>query len=176
MPPTNKKSRKISKTSIMALAAVGIIGLAGAGGVVSAATNNRDDGLAERIASKFNLSKDEVSEEIGSYRQEREAARESEMKQKMSDSLQAKVDEGKLTSEQKIALEAKLDELHTKHKEARDSKTDEDKSKTREEREAGRQAERDELKTWAKEQGIENLDEILPKLEDGERRHGGRRD
>ena len=90
----------------------------------------------------------------------------------MSDSLQAKVDEGKLTSEQKIALEAKLDELHTKHKEARDSKTDEDKSKTREEREAGRQAERDELKTWAKEQGIENLDEILPKLEDGERRHG----
>jgi hypothetical protein len=154
-----KSKRSSSKGKFIAFLAVSVLSLASVGGVVSAASKNSDDGLAQRLATKFNLNKDEVSAELDSYRQERDAARESEMKQKMEEALQTKVDEGKLTAEQKSALLTKLEELHAKHKQSRES----GEEKTKEERDSEREAEKSELDAWAKEQGISDLNDILPK-------------
>ncbi len=157
------KNKKVSaKSKFIAIVAISGLSLVGVGGVVSAASRNLDEnpdsGLAQRLATKFNLNKDDVSSELSSYRQERDAARESEMKQKLEESLQKKVDEGKLTSEQKTALLSKLEELHKKHQEARESGSE----KSEEDRKTEREAERSELESWASEQGISDLEDILP--------------
>lgn len=154
-----KNKKFLSKSKFLTVFVIGALSLAGVGGVVSAASKNLDDSLAQRLATKFNLNKDDVSAELSSYRQERDAARESEMKQKMEESLQKKVEEGKLTSEQKTALLSKLEELHKKHEESRESGED----KSEEERKTEMETERAELESWASEQGISDLDDILPK-------------
>lgn len=152
------RARKI-KLSALALAGAGFIGFAGLSGATFANRNSEEGGLASRLAIKFGLNRDEVSAEIDAYYKEKHSVREAEMKAKLSEYLQKKVDEGKLTSDQKTALEAKLGELHDKYKEAREHKEGSDLSL--EERKAQREAEREELEAWAEQQGI-NLDEVLP--------------
>ena len=163
---------KLSKKQLVTAAIVTVL----AGGVgltsvasVSAMQGNTDRGetLAQRIATKFNLNKDEVKAEIDAQHEENKAAHEAEMKTKREEHLQKLVDAGKITAEQKTALEAKFDEQKTKMEELRNN------GKTREENKDAAKAIKDEFKTWAEGQGI-NLDDIRPEGKDGHGPRGGK--
>ncbi len=168
----NRSENKVkAKSKFLAALVIGTLSVASVGGVVSATSRNSEDDIAQRLATKFNLNKDDVSAELNSYRQERDAAKESKMKQKLEESLQKKVDEGKLTSEQKSALISKLEELRQKQKESRENSTD----ISEEDRKTEREAEKSELDAWAEEQGISDLEGILPKPE-GKHSRGGPRE
>ena len=122
---------KIPK-SLLVAGAIATLGLAGATGlgVASAATSSATNGtsIVDRLASKFNLKKEDVQAVFD----EDHAAHEAEHRQEVSDRLQKLVDEGKITAEQKTKIEAKQKELQAEH--------DTDKTS---------------LETWAKENGID---------------------
>ncbi|MDB5186294.1 MAG: hypothetical protein JWL85_817 [Candidatus Saccharibacteria bacterium] len=104
---------KISK-SLAVAGAVATIGLTSAVGigVASAATSSSSSdssSLVEKIASKFNLNKDDVQKVFD----ENKVAREAEQQQKVSDRLQKAVDAGKITATQKTLIENKSKELQT---------------------------------------------------------------
>jgi hypothetical protein len=162
------KKQLISAAIVTALA--GGIGLTGVASV-SAQQAQQDDGsssLADRLATKFNLNKDEVKTEIDAEHEARHAERETEMKQNRETQLQKLVDAGTITADQKAAIIAKQDEIHTKMEELKNN------GKTRDENKDAMEALRDEFETWAESQGI-NLDDIRPA--DGGRggkgKHGG---
>lgn len=159
---------------VMGIATLGIMG-AGAIGV-SAMSSDSNDGLAARIATKFNLKESDVSAEIKSYRNEKHAEHEESMKSELSANLQKKVDDGTITAEQKTALEAKLEEKRLAHKAERETNKDSNTKPSRDEMEAKREAEKSEMDAWLKEQGI-NLDlkDVLP-AHGGRDMRGGRRD
>lgn len=165
---------KINKKQLISVAAItvlaGGIGLAGVSRVSAQQAQNGDksDTLAQRIATKFNLNKDEVKTEIDAQRSEDHAAHEAEMKQNRETHLQKLVDAGKITADQKAAIIAKQDEIHTKMEELRNN------GKTREENKDAAKALHDEFETWAKSQNI-NLDDIRPADGGGPRggHHGG---
>ena len=127
-----------------AIASLGIASVVGVGTV--AAQEASGTSLAEKIATQFNLNKDEVQKVIDSDHAERHA----EMQKRAEERLQEAVDAGKLTSEQKDKIVAKMKELESN----RESKREEMKNKTEEERRAAMKAERDELKKWAEENNI----------------------
>ena len=135
------------KKSLLVAGAVASIGLAGVTGVgaVSAATTNNSDSLITKIAQKFNLKEDDVEAVVDEHRTEMMTQRQTERKAQLAERLQTAVDDGKLTAEQKTALEAKIAE-----------------------HDAERQTEREQMRTWAEEQGID-LSEVMP----GGGGHGG---
>lgn len=105
----NRISKKASM-AVMGLAALGIVGVSGLGvsglGVSAlSSSDNGQDGLASRLATKFGLNKDDVAKEMDSYREEERTQREADMKTKLSDALQKKVDDGTITADQKTAIE-----------------------------------------------------------------------
>ena len=119
------------KLATLAIAGtIGVLGLAGAG-VASAMQGSEspsNDSLIDRLVEKFNLNKDEVS---AVFKEDR-AAKEADMKAKVSEKLQKAVDAGKITAEQKTIIETKLTEL-----------------------EDAREDEQAALQAWAKEKGID---------------------
>lgn len=132
------------------LLAVGLVTAVTAGSLVgvsaaSAQGSNNQSSIIDKIATRFNLNRDEVQAVFD----EEHAARAAEMKTMHSEHLQDLVDDGKITAEQKTAIEAKMDELQTKREEMKEQDL------TREERRTQMKAERDELKQWAEEQGID---------------------
>lgn len=89
------------------VATVSLGGLAGVG-IASAATDTSSGTtLAERIASKFNLSQDDVQAVIDEDREARQAEREAEQKEKLAEA----VTNGKLTQEQADHITSVLDEI-----------------------------------------------------------------
>jgi len=158
---------KVSKKASMAvtgLATLGILGVSGLG--VSALSNNSDngqDGLASRLATKFGLNKDDVSKEMESYKQEEHQKHETEMKAKLSETLQKKVDDGTITAEQKTAIENKLEENHKAREAERKANKASGVKPTKEELKTKKDAEKSEMDTWLKEQGINiDLKDVLP--------------
>jgi outer membrane murein-binding lipoprotein Lpp len=151
------KKQLISAVIVTVLA--GGIGLTSVASVSAQQGNGGDmvDSLASRIATKFNINKDEVRTEIEAQHKENHQAREAKMKQKREEHLQKLADEGKITADQKKAIIAKQDELHNKMEELRNN------GKTKEENKDAAKAIHEELKTWAKSQNI-NLDDIHPEL------------
>lgn len=109
------------------IASVGIA-TAGGVGIASAASSSNSDSLVDKLATKFNLNRDEVKAVFDENRSERQAA----MEQRQADRLQKLVDNGKLTAEQKSKIEAKLKELKS-----------------------ARESERTELESWAKSNNID---------------------
>ncbi len=144
----------------MTSAAVGGATLLG-GALVSAQSNTNSTGIVDKIASRFNLNPSDVQQVFDEAHQERESA----MKQKVSEHLQSKVDDGTITNEQKSAIEAKLVEMDAK----RDTLRDQELS-PKERRDAMRSL-HEELKTWADSQGID-LQSLLPSGGKGHGRHG----
>ena len=121
---------KITK-QVMVAAGIATIGLASLGGMsVAYAQNSPSDstGIIDKIATRFNLNKDEVKAVF----EEERAAHQLERKAEMSNLLQDAVDSGDLTADQKSAIEAKQSELQTK-----------------------RESERQELDAWATTNGID---------------------
>ena len=150
--------------------AAGVVTTVAAGSLLgvsmaSAQTSDGGTSIVDRIASTFNLNRDDVQNVFDEQRQERHE----QMEQKHEEHLQQLVEDGTITSEQKDDLEAKHEEMRT----LRESLKDQDL--TREEMRNKMQEARSEFEAWAEDQGID-LESIRPEGKDGMRgRHGGMR-
>ena len=142
---------KLSR-SMLAAGVVTTIAVASVVGI-GAASAQTDTGtsIVDRIATRFNLNRDEVQTVFDEKHDEMEA--EHEQRQAMR--LQELVDNGTLTAEQKTALEAKHEEMETKREALKDQDL------TREEVRTQMETARTEFEAWAKDQGID-LDAIRP--------------
>jgi hypothetical protein len=127
-----------------AVASLGIASVVGVGTV--AAQQSSGTSLAEKIATKFNLNKDEVQQVIDEEHQ----ARHAEMQKRAEERLQEAVDDGKLTSDQKDKILAKMKEMAA----SRETKRGEMKNMSQVERHAAMKAEREVLEQWAKDNNI----------------------
>jgi hypothetical protein len=141
-----------------AVSAVGLSGLAGVTAVSAQSDGGGRDGLIEKIAAKFNLDQDEVKDVF----EENKAEHRAEKEAKHAENLQSLVDEGKITAEQKAALEARSAEM----KEEREANKESFKDLTPEERKEKKEAHRAEFKAWAEEQGID-LEALKGELRSG---------
>lgn len=139
------------KKSLMVAGAVASIGLAGATGLHSVSAESQQAGLVDKLAQKFNLSKEDVQAVVDEHHQEKKAEHQARIEQK----LNAAIAEGKLTEEQKHKILAKLEEL----KENQPDKS-ELENLSKEERKAQLQQRHDELKKWAADNNIP--EELLP--------------
>lgn len=171
MKNVKKDKSKISKKvslAVMGLAALGIVGVSGLGVSALSSSDNSQDSLASRLATKFGLNKDDVAKELDAYHQEERANHEAEMKTRLSDALQKKVDDGTITAEQKTAIENKLEERHKAHEAEMEANKKSNTKPTKEEMDAKRTADKTEMDAWLKEQGI-NLDlkDVLPSRDRG---------
>ena len=92
--------------SMLAVGAISAIAV-GATSFVSAQSSTGGNSLVDRIATKFNLNKDEVKAVFD----EEHAARETERLAEVSQNLQSAVDSGKITEEQKTLIENKIKEV-----------------------------------------------------------------
>lgn len=128
---------------------IGTVGLGSlaAGGVASAETQSNGGSIVDKIATTFNLNKDEVQKVFDEEREARKAQHEA----KRAERLQGLVDDGTITAEQKTAIEAKLEELSTKREENREALRD----MSEDERRVKMDEERESLEAWAKEQGLD---------------------
>ena len=182
----NKKNRmKMSKKQGLAALAIALA-VAGAGiGAVNAASDdsgktNPMSTLVQAIADKFNLNKDEVQAVFDDQEKEMQAERKTQMaemevkmKQNLTDRLAKAVKDGNLTQDQADLITAKNAELEAARKDSSETIKGM-KTMTEEERTALRekmQAQRDALKTWAKENGIS--EEYLPMMGGGMGGHRG---
>lgn len=168
----------LNKKLIVGASALGIIGTATLSTGAFAATNNTDSSntntnssltagdkmssLVEKIATKFNLNKDDVQKVFDEDRQKHHQA----MQQRLEDTLTQAVKDGKLTEDQKSKLLAKMDELHTKYG------PENNQSISRHAMRQNHQAELSELQSWARENGI-NLSTVLPTPPHGGHGFGG---
>ncbi len=135
------------KKPLLVLGAVTGIGLAGMTGlgVASAATTSTDSGadsIISKIATKFNLNKDDVKAVFD----EEKTAREAEHQQKIEDRLAQAVKDGKITEEQKTKILVKLEELQKSREDLKD--------KTPEQRREAMKELRDTLRQWAKDNDV----------------------
>lgn len=146
--------------AVLAVASVGGATLLG-GSLVHAQSIESGNTIVDKIATKFNLNRDEVKAVFDEAHSERKV----EMKSRISDHLQSKVDDGTLTVDQKNALEAKLEELETKREALKDQ------GFSHREMHEQMKADRDDLESWAKEQGID-IQALLPMGHKGRGGHG----
>ena len=134
-----------AKKALLITGVTGIVGLASLGGVVSAANGSTGgDTLADKIATKFNLNKDEVQKVFDEDRK----AHEAEHQAKMEEHLTQAVTDGKITADQKDAIIAK----HAEVKAYMESLKDQDK--TDEERKTLMRQKLEEVHQWAQDNGL----------------------
>ncbi len=143
---------------IASIATAGVAASVLVGGVTFAATTaqttNPGDNLAQAIASKFNLNKDDVKKVI-----------EEQHTNNRNERLSRLVSEGKITEDQKNKIIAKQAEMKPKMEAAR-AETDETKRK------AAMDAIKTEMDAWAKQNGID-VKYLGPGGHGGPGRHGG---
>ncbi len=130
----------------MIAAAVAALGIATVVGVGSVSAATGETGLANKIATKFNLNPSEVQQVIDQDHQDRHA----QMEKRYEAKLQAAVSAGKLTNEQKDKLIAKHDEMEANRKADREKF----QNMTEAERQAVMESRRTELEQWAKDNNI----------------------
>ena len=136
------------------LAAVAAIAFAGSSAVLAESENGQGS-LADKLATRFNLNKDEVQATLGEHRGQQRGV-------KQEANLSAAVEAGKITEEQKQAIVAKQQEI-VGDREAGRGLNDEDRDAVRAEHRAAMEA-------WATENDV-NLSE----LHDGEQGQGERK-
>ena len=132
-----------------AVATVGVAGLTATQAVLAAtdSTDNPESSLVDKLATKFGLNKSDVQAVFDEDHSEREAEHEA----KAAERLQALVDDGTITAEQKTAIEAKIAEM----KAERESERDSFKDLSADERKAKMEEKKAELDKWAEENGID---------------------
>jgi len=150
------------KKALLTAAAVATVGTAGLMSANSASAQTTGDSLVDRLASRFNLSSDEVQQVVDEHRDERRAERA----EQREEALQAKVDEGVITQAQLDLLQEKTDELKAQKEELKEQDL------SREEIRAALSEAREEFQAWAAENGID-LDTLRP--DKGERSQRGNR-
>lgn len=103
----------LTKKSLLITGAVTTLGVAGVAGMNTAFahqnTNNNYDELVAKLAEKFNVTTEEVQAVFDEYKSDKAEA-------KVSAYLQKLVDKGKITVEQKTAIETKLGEIRVEMK------------------------------------------------------------
>ena len=115
-------------------------------GNASAEGNTLRTSLVERIASRFNLNKDDVQ---NVFNEDREA-RQAQMEQRFEERLSEAVSKGTLTEEQKSLVLAKHEELQKE----REANFESRQGMTPEERRADAKKHREEMEAWAKTNNI----------------------
>ena len=123
--------------------------ISGVGMASAAQTNKAEDGqssIVDKLASKFKLDKTEVKAVFDEQHSQWEAARQT----KVETALTKAVTDGKLTSEQKDKILAKMAEI----KADREKNHDAMKDKTHAERKALMDQKKAELKQWATDNNI----------------------
>lgn len=113
-------------------------------GAVSAAQNSNKDDLASKIASRFNLNKDDVQSVFDENRAEHDQAR----KAKLENRLTKAVRNGKLTEDQKTNILTRVDENKAFFESLKDMEPAE--------RKTALDNHKKEMEAWAKENGIDN--------------------
>ncbi len=138
----------VKKSLLLAgvFATLGVVSLAGIGAVSAQSDRSNGSTLAEKIAQKFNLNKDEVQQVLKADREEKQ----SEHKAKQEERLNNAVTNGKLTEEQKTKILDRMKEMQ----QAREQNKDNMKSMSDEERHAFMKDKREALDAWAKENNI----------------------
>ena len=99
--------------------------------------------MVDKIATKFNLNKDEVKKVFDEERGSRQSDRQEHFKERLNNLVAT----NKLTKEQANAVESKHSELMQLKNELKD--------KPKEERKAALAQKREEIKQWAKDNGID---------------------
>lgn len=142
-----------TKKTLLMSAAATTVGVAMFAGVASAQTPSAsgEQSLADKIAQRFNLDKNEVQKVFEEDKQAHQAKRQ----QKLEERLNKAVEEGKITADQKTAILNKLQEFHDYMKSLED--------KTREERKELMKAKHEELRKWAEEQGLSDYFPLVHK-------------
>lgn len=102
----NKPLAIAGVVTTVGLASVTGIGIASAQSTTSDSSSGASS-LIDKLASKFNLNKDEVKAVFDQEKSDRDA----EMQAKLTERLDAAVKDGKITAEQKTLIENKLKEL-----------------------------------------------------------------
>ncbi len=109
--------------------------------------NNSRDSLVTKIATKFNLNEQEVSQTFEEFRTENRSNRQ-EKKQEMFESrLNSKVEDGTITEDQEYAILQKHEELMGEMDEMYDLSPEERQEKMADVHE--------EMQAWAEENGID---------------------
>ncbi len=133
MRTANKKKAFLATS----LASAALAGTLIVGGVAFAQTNNaQPGGLAQAIASKFNLNKDDVQKVINQQHQEQ-----------LKQHLDKLVQDGKITNDQESKIIAKLEEMKPKMEAARQISDPTERKKALD-------ALRSEMQQWEKDNGI----------------------
>jgi hypothetical protein len=144
----NIKKSLLVAGAVTTMTAAGMTGL----GVASAATSESGtsgDGtssLVDKLATKFNLNKDDVQAVFDEERTDRQAERQ----QKFEERLTQAVADGKITEDQKDKILVKMEELESQRKE----NLEKFKSMSEDERHEAMKSEMESLKTWADENDI----------------------
>lgn len=109
-------------------------------------THPRVESLVQAIATKFNLSKDEVQKVFDEQRALGQAEHKAEFEQHAGDMLAKAITDGKITQAQADLITAKFKELQTNKPDLQ--------GKTPQEIEKIMKSHMDEIKTWMKDNGI----------------------
>jgi hypothetical protein len=135
-----------------AIATVGAssLGLAGVASADTASSSSEGTSIVDKIASKFNLSKDEVQAVFDEDRESRQAEREAEQKEKLA----AAVSDGTLTQAQADHITAALAEIKTLRGDS------EPRTESDETRQAIKEK-MDALRSWAEENDIDMRDLMI---------------
>lgn len=154
-----EQNKKYFIPSLVLLAAMG----SGIYGInrVSAQTNDGQAAIAERIASRFNLNKDEVQKVFEEGRGERQKNRQ----ENFAKSLSLAVTRGELTEAQKNLIMDKKTELEKRRDTIRGDReknwenlknmTAEERQAAMEKRRSEMKAQQEEITAWAKANGID---------------------
>jgi polyhydroxyalkanoate synthesis regulator phasin len=137
---------KYSKSLIIAASGAGVIGVAGIGASALAANSGSTSSyppIVQKIASTFNLDPAKVNDVFQQQHQANIADRQAKLKS----TLDQAVKDGKLTQDQEDKLIAELKTLRTQQQADKTS---------------DRQSFKTQLDQWAKDNGISDLDQILP--------------
>jgi polyhydroxyalkanoate synthesis regulator phasin len=133
---------KYSKKLIAIASITGAVGIGGIGATALAATSSGTTSyppIVQKLASTFGLDPAKVNDVFKQQKQDNMANRQAKLKS----TLDQAVKDGKLTQDQEDKLIAELQSLRSQAKD-------------------NRQDIRTQLQQWAKDNGVTNLDQILP--------------
>lgn len=155
---SKKGGEHMNKTFGIVALSILVIG----GSIVAVSTVQAEDTihttLIQKIAQRFGLNENDVSQVFEQNRQERQK----EMSQRFEQRLTQAVADGNITEAQKQLILAKHKEIQTQ----RDANFEAMKDKTPEEKRAAMESLHTELETWAKDNGI-TLSEFFPMMGKG---------
>lgn len=138
----NYKKPLLVAGAVTSIGAASVLGLATA----SAATNNSgNDTLVDKLATTFNLNKDDVQKVFDEERKANEAERQA----KVEERLDQAVKDGKITEEQKAKILAKIEEMKADHPDPAELE-----NKTPAEMKALMEQKRKDLEAWAEQNDI----------------------